>query len=498
MKEEMKLNNRKNKLASLTEQFPLYPLGIVILSELYCLDMPEVNPTGSELAIFFLVFGFAYTVLYILLSKIVKNKLKAALFLSLILLNMLFFRRIGDLLLDCVQIKTLVLPIQGILFASLSWLIFKTHASFKKVSSYLNLLLGLLIVSQLFQYAVYLKGKMITLSDHTPTTAIKLHTVNPPDIYYIIVDSYTASRSLKKYWNYDNHVLENYLKSKGFYIAENSKCNYNQTPYSLSTSLNMSYLQNVPRNGARVKQYEELFGLVDQNRVSQVLKQDGYCLKNYTFFPVDGQPPFYKDYFFKNKKNLFEGTIFERWTQKVQSENFSKHDNFLSLASLNLKVFKEAQKQRMQRHPQFIYAHVMMPHPPFIFKANGTIDHSEAVFNPLLKDHYLAQLEYTNKLLIQTVNHILANYPDRAHPIIIIQGDHGYRYLTRIRDRVEGQTILNAYYFPDHNYQLLYPRITPVNSFRVVFNHFFNAHLRLLHDDSYNVLPSDFYKHPEN
>ncbi len=498
MKEKMKSINRKNKLVSLTEQFPLYPLGIIILSELCCLDMPEVNPTGGELIIFFFVFGLTYSLLFALLARIIKNRLKASLFLSLVLLNMLFFRRIDDLLLDCVSIKSLVFPLQGILFIFLSWFLFKTHASLKKISSYLNLLLALLIVSQSFQYVAYLRGKTITLSDRSSVTSIKLKTANHPDIYYLIVDSYTASRSLKKYWNYDNQILENYLKGKEFYIAENSKCNYNQTPYSLSTSLNMSYLQNVPRNGARVKQYEELFGLVDQNRVSQVLKKDGYWLKNYTFFPVDGQVPFYKDYFFKNKKSLFEGTIFESWTQKVQSDNFSKHDNFLSLARLNLKVFNEAQEQYPQRQPQFIYAHVMMPHPPFIFKANGAIDHSEAVFNPLLKDHYLAQLEYTNKLLIQTVNHILSNYPDGNRPIIIIQGDHGYRYLTRIKDRVEGQTILNAYYFPDHNYQLLYPRITPVNSFRVVFNHFFNAHLKLLPDDSYNVLPPDFYKHPEN
>ena len=45
--------------------------------------------------------------------------------------------------------------------------------------------------------------------------------------------------------------------------------------------------------------------------------------------------------------------------------------------------------------------------------------------------------------------------------------------------------ILNAYYFPDGDYTALYDDITPVNTFRVVFNEYFRAGYRLLEDRCY-------------
>ena len=59
-------------------------------------------------------------------------------------------------------------------------------------------------------------------------------------------------------------------------------------------------------------------------------------------------------------------------------------------------------------------------------------------------------------------------------PVIIIQGDHGAA-ITSDRGRM---SILNAYYLPEDWHRALYPTITPVNSFRVVFNAFFGGNMR--------------------
>jgi hypothetical protein len=45
--------------------------------------------------------------------------------------------------------------------------------------------------------------------------------------------------------------------------------------------------------------------------------------------------------------------------------------------------------------------------------------------------------------------------------------------------------ILNAYYFPGIGKEKLYTTITPVNSFRLLLNLYFDAQLPLLPDDSY-------------
>ena len=59
----------------------------------------------------------------------------------------------------------------------------------------------------------------------------------------------------------------------------------------------------------------------------------------------------------------------------------------------------------------------------------------------------------------------------------------------------ERASILNAYYMPQGKTDLLYPAITPVNSFRVIFNTYFGTNYRLLPDQTYYsplVNPYDF------
>jgi hypothetical protein len=48
--------------------------------------------------------------------------------------------------------------------------------------------------------------------------------------------------------------------------------------------------------------------------------------------------------------------------------------------------------------------------------------------------------------------------------------------------------ILNAYYLPDAQAdQIVYPQITPVNSFRSIFNYYFDTKLPLLDQNSYTA-----------
>ncbi len=81
------------------------------------------------------------------------------------------------------------------------------------------------------------------------------------------------------------------------------------------------------------------------------------------------------------------------------------------------------------------------------------------------------QLVYLNGRLIEIIDAILAASPHP--PIIIVQGDHGTAS-TASDDEVgplprERLAILNAYLVPDQVRTRLYPDITPVNSFRLIF-----------------------------
>ena len=68
---------------------------------------------------------------------------------------------------------------------------------------------------------------------------------NLPDIYYIIMDEYGSNQSIKEFFNYDNNDFVSYLKQKEFFVNEKSFANYPRTIQSVSSSLNMEYLDEI-------------------------------------------------------------------------------------------------------------------------------------------------------------------------------------------------------------------------------------------------------------
>ena len=52
----------------------------------------------------------------------------------------------------------------------------------------------------------------------------------------------------------------------------------------------------------------------------------------------------------------------------------------------------------------------------------------------------------------------------------------------------ERLSIFNAYYLPGGGNEKLYPEISPVNTFRIVFNHYFDTNFEILKDESYYSL----------
>lgn len=72
-------------------------------------------------------------------------------------------------------------------------------------------------------------------------------------------------------------------------------------------------------------------------------------------------------------------------------------------------------------------------------------------------------------------------------PVIIIQADHGTgsSYFYSPEYKRERYSILNAFYGSHQFKQQLYPDISPVNTFRVLCNTYFETNLPLLEDKSF-------------
>jgi hypothetical protein len=94
----------------------------------------------------------------------------------------------------------------------------------------------------------------------------------------------------------------------------------------------------------------------------------------------------------------------------------------------------------------------------------------------------LNQLIYTRQLLKSAINAIFKR--DTLNKIIVVEGDHGYRDYGTKEKIPQTFENLHAIYFYDRNYQSLYDSLTPVNTFRIVLNQYFQEQLVPLRDTS--------------
>ena len=135
--------------------------------------------------------------------------------------------------------------------------------------------------------------------------------------------------------------------------------------------------------------------------------------------------------------------------------------------------------------PTFSYLHLISPHPPFVFDAQGNPTHPADFWNDqglypanLYQQGYLNQLQFLNQNVLQAIDTIMAN--SEMPPVIIIIGDHG----PWLQPKDKRFWILTAIYFPEHK-DKLYSTITLVNIFRLVFNTYFGGKYDILKDVSY-------------
>ena len=149
--------------------------------------------------------------------------------------------------------------------------------------------------------------------------------------------------------------------------------------------------------------------------------------------------------------------------------------------------------------PKFTLAHIMLPHPPFIFGPNGesiSVGEEDTDFEGR-KKYYKEQVVYTNKLLRETIESILAK--SKKPPVIIIQSDHGYSSTFPVTLYSEADKYLqmrnfSAYYLPGSGNGKK-PPITNINTFRFIFDRYLGTNFGLLENHSYfssALKPYDF------
>jgi hypothetical protein len=317
-----------------------------------------------------------------------------------------------------------------------------------------------------------------------------------PDIYYIIFDSYTSSGLLKTEFGYDNSSIDNYLKETGFRIITDSRCNYNLTPFSISSIFNMKYLDNADTsNILRLKDYLPAVDRVYYTRLFPTLTKQGYRIYNHSTFNFEGHrstvPPFdlwkikniYQQFNIIKKTHNETGWHFPSWL----NIHIGKKENYINNRdrhdSIALKHLYQTIADTASPQPKFVYTHFFLPHSPYSYDSLGNKIRLAYNLSPEEdKQAYVQQLVYVNRIMKEIVEAIKTQ--SKKNTVIIIQGDHGYRFFDLAKKADEFPNF-NAIYFPDRNYDLLYDSMSGVNTFRVVFNTFFKQNDPMLPTQTY-------------
>lgn len=339
---------------------------------------------------------------------------------------------------------------------------------------------------------------------------VSLNKTSTPDIYIIIVDGYGREDFLQDVYGYDNSGFVTFLEKNDFYVASHATSNYPQTQLSIPSLLNLQYLNDAVRALEHTDDRMGLYELVQHPIIRDLLHEQGYTFMALpsaslstqirdadVFFDVTGIDINEFEAFLLS--STVAGVAVESWGVKLPVMGYDLHRRY---TLFTLETLREIPSMP---GPKLVFAHIMLPHPPFIFDKNGNYSPPDRPFymgdgsffpgTPEEYQHgYTGQMSFLNDELENVVSDILAR--SEQPPIVILQGDHGPGSMFNLEEPLnpclkERYSILSAYYFPDGDYNSLYESITPVNSFRVILNKYFGADLELLEDRNYYSTWSD-------
>lgn len=378
-----------------------------------------------------------------------------------------------------------------LLVASLVWVIRKRQG-LPRISYFLNLLTSIALIIPILQIGVFefrlararTAGSEQTLQNEN----ISLKPMEEPrDVYYLILDGYARDDILKKFYQFDNHPFLDRLTQLGFFVGACSLSNYAQTQLSLASSLNLNYLASLGEqykagNTSRIG----LADLIQHSKARKIFESLGYTV---IAFDTGYDATRWKDvdhYFapqavqdIDDFEELFIRTTAARLIVEGVAlldipPNWEKRDQLhrerilFTLDRLNNQVLELP-------GPKFVFAHIISPHWPHVFGPHGEAvhEHNDSLIG------YRNQVEFINTQIVSLLTNLITK--SSKAPVIIIQGDHG----SVIESPQQRMSILNAYYLPGQPADILYEKISPVNTFRLIFNSYFNGNFDLLEDRSY-------------
>ncbi len=319
-----------------------------------------------------------------------------------------------------------------------------------------------------------------------------LNSMEKPDVYYILLDGYGGTKRMKTDLGFDNYEFLSELTDRGFFAPDLSSSNYPSSKHSMASIFSMDYLPSKEKKQSN-KDHSLLISEIWKN--NEVMRNFSYLDYTIINFQPNGfitQEYGFTDQIFCQQEELKQSKFIKTL---LRTTILSYFNNQLVLNADRASIlcgFSEISNLKEGYDKQiFVSMHLRLPHPPYVFGPNGEyvfaskVQTEEGSF--VDEEKYVDSIKFANKKILEVIDKILGN---NKPSIIIVQSDHGYDFginyenpsKLSLKQRFSN---LNAIYLPNDNKDIFYEGITPVNTFRIIFNEYFDASYKILEDKMY-------------
>jgi len=321
-------------------------------------------------------------------------------------------------------------------------------------------------------------------------------TTDLPDLYLVVVDGYGRADVLDAIYAYDD-PLPDALRERGFFVAAGARSNYAQTGLSIASVLNLDYLSALLAD-PDLHAYDRmaLKQLIEHNRAVDLAHVAGYQV-----LAIPGE---YSLSWIEDADRVDLPGVYATEYATALVNNTALPSLLALLGQPPGRLQHALRRHHLQfqldrlaadpgvRGPAFVFAHLVAPHPPFVFRADGSYRPSAAEmstadgsawqvmhrrhddpYGEVYQEGYADQVAWFGARLTEVVDAILERTGGNA--AIVILSDHGpgarlewsSPSKTDVKERM---SILAAIHLPGGDRVAFDDDLTSVNALRLVFD----------------------------
>ena len=489
-------------------RLPLHPLLLAAYAVLfvYAVNISEVLPADAWPALAVALGGGAVTLA--VCALLYRDARRGALTASALILAFAFFGHVGSELDE----EVVTQPVQLLAWAGVVALVavaaWRMRGSrLANVTAALNAFGLVLVLISLVTIVPAELTRATRASQGEPASddVIAEATRQPErDIYFLVFDRYGSDWSIAERFGIENDLAAD-LEDAGFAVVPGARANYRATDFSLAAMLNMDTLDDLtetigPASDDRTPAREKL----GDHEVGRFLRANGYRYYHLgAWYGPTRTNPIADEVLVWGKTTELEQVLrdatalpaLERLIGAAEDDDFRNRHREEAL-------FEFRQLERLADTPgrKFVFAHILLPHPPYGWDAEGDIVTKAEEQAAMEAGHegelFAEQLAFTNERIRQLVDTLL-DRPPEEQPIIVITGDEGPMLCGHV-DCIDGSAetygirygTLRAYHLPELDVEVPADD-SGFNIFRLLFREYFGADLPELPNRSWDWPDND-------